>query len=138
MKDFLIGSIVKSHDNTVILVTGTGKKNVGYKCFAGVVLRCEDEDANWPVGMISNTWTFDAFKSTEIDVSELVSTPKNEFPTEQIEEWKSKAQNWDALGARIEKCYCNSEGEYDEENPEEEGADLITIGEMAATAYGWL
>lgn len=57
---------------------------------------------------------------------------------DEIKVWKSKAEKWDALGAKIEKCYCNSDGEYDEENPEIEDADLGTIGEMAATAYGWL
>ena len=51
---------------------------------------------------------------------------------------KKKADKWDALGAEIEKCYCNADGEYDEENPEIEDADLCTIGEMAASAFGWL
>lgn len=49
-----------------------------------------------------------------------------------------KAKKWDLLGSEISKCYCNTEGEYDEENPEIENSDLGTIGEMAATAYGWL
>lgn len=39
---------------------------------------------------------------------------------------------------KIDKCYCNADGEYDEENPEIEDADLCTIGEMAASAFGWL
>lgn len=60
------------------------------------------------------------------------------YTPEQIEEFKSKAQKWDALGKEIEKCYCNSDGEYDEDNPEVEDADLDTIGEMAASAFGWL
>lgn len=55
----------------------------------------------------------------------------------QIADWKTKAEKWEALGKQIEKFYCNSEGDYDEENPEEEG-DLIAIGEVAACAYGWL
>lgn len=61
-----------------------------------------------------------------------------EYTKEQIEEMKKKADKWDALGAKIEKCYCNTDGEYDEENPEIEGADFSTIGEMAASAFGWL
>lgn len=61
-----------------------------------------------------------------------------DYTKEQIEEWKSKAAKWDKLGDEISKCYCNSEGEYDEDNPEIEDADLGTIGEMAASAYGWL
>lgn len=61
-----------------------------------------------------------------------------EYTKKQIGEMKNKADRWDALGAEISKCYCNTDGEYDEENPEEEGADLYTIGEMAASAFGWL
>jgi hypothetical protein len=61
-----------------------------------------------------------------------------DYTKEQIEEWKSKATKWDKLGDEISKCYRNSEGEYDEDNPEIEDADLGTIGEMAASAYGWL
>ena len=60
-----------------------------------------------------------------------------EYLKEQIEDWKSKAQKWDELGEEVSKCYCNSEGEYDEDNPEIDG-DLCTIGEMAAEAFGWL
>jgi hypothetical protein len=60
-----------------------------------------------------------------------------EYTKEQIEQWKAKAAKWDALYRQIEKFYVNTEGEYDEENPEEQG-DLYTIGEIAATAYGWL
>lgn len=56
---------------------------------------------------------------------------------EQIADWKKKAEKWDALGKEIEKFYCNSDGDYDEENPEEQG-DLCTIGEVAAVAFGWL
>lgn len=44
----------------------------------------------------------------------------------------------DKLEAEISKCYCNEDGEYDEDNPEYEDADLCTIGEMAASAFGWL
>ena len=61
-----------------------------------------------------------------------------EYTKEEIEVMKKKAEKWDALGAKIEKCYCNSSGEYDEENAEIKDADLGTIGEMAACAFGWL
>lgn len=60
-----------------------------------------------------------------------------EYTTEQIEQWKAKAEQWDKLDAQISKFYNNSDGEYDEENPEEQG-DLCTIGEVAAHAFGWL
>lgn len=61
-----------------------------------------------------------------------------QYTEKEIQVMKSKADKWDALGAEIEKCYCNSDGEYDDENSEIMGADLCTIGEMAATAFGWL
>ncbi len=57
---------------------------------------------------------------------------------EEINALKAKAEKWDALEAKIAKCYCNKDGEYDEENPENENADLATIGELAAIAFGWL
>lgn len=50
----------------------------------------------------------------------------------------AKAEKWERLRSEISKCYLNKEGEYDEKNPEIEGADLCTIGEMAASAFGWL
>lgn len=58
------------------------------------------------------------------------------FNIDRIREWKAKAEKWDALEAEIAKCYCNSEGDYDEDNPEIEGADITTVGEIAATAFG--
>ena len=61
-----------------------------------------------------------------------------EYTKEQIEEIKSKADRWDALGEEISKCYLNSNGEYDGENTEIEGADLCTIGEIAASYFGWI
>lgn len=60
------------------------------------------------------------------------------YTKKQIEEFKNKASKWDNLGAKIQKCYCNENGEYDEENTETENADIVTIGEIAATAFGWL
>jgi hypothetical protein len=61
-----------------------------------------------------------------------------DYTQEQIQEWKNKAEKWDKLEVEISKCYCNKDGEYDEDNPEYEDADLCTIGEMAASAFGWL
>jgi len=66
-----------------------------------------------------------------------------EYTNEQIEEMANKTKKWDALGEKIAKCY----GDYDDEGnelpseyEEEFGSepDLCTIGEMAASAYGWL
>ncbi len=62
---------------------------------------------------------------------------KNEQQTE-LDRLKAKAAKWDKLSEKISKCYCDSDGEYSEDNPEIEGADLCTIGEMAASAFGWL
>jgi hypothetical protein len=56
-----------------------------------------------------------------------------DYTTEQIEQWKAKAEKWDALAARIEKYYVNEDGEESEE-----GGDLCDIGEEAAMAFGWL
>lgn len=60
------------------------------------------------------------------------------YTEKQIKEFKIKADKWDALSNEIAKCYCNEDGEYDEDNPEIEDADLGTIGEIAASAFGWL
>lgn len=59
-----------------------------------------------------------------------------EYTNEQIEEFKRKADKWDALDAKIKKCYCSVDGGYDD--PEIEDADLGAIGELAASAFGWL
>lgn len=50
---------------------------------------------------------------------------------------KDKADKWDKLEAEVAKYYCNKEGEYDEDEPEEDG-DLCDIGEACASAMGWL
>jgi hypothetical protein len=60
-----------------------------------------------------------------------------EYTKEQIEEWKLKAKQFDLLNEQISKFYCNSDDEYDDENPIEEG-DLCTIGEITARFFGWL
>lgn len=49
---------------------------------------------------------------------------------------KVKADNWDKLGEKIETCYAE-EGDEDFGEFGDE-PDLATIGELAATAYGWL
>lgn len=56
---------------------------------------------------------------------------------------EEKAEKWDSLYEKISKCY----GDYDDDGKElpseyevENGspADLVTIGEMAAVAFGFL
>jgi len=65
-----------------------------------------------------------------------------QYTAEQIEEWKKKADKWDELDDQIAKCYCNKDGEYVDEDSDDkaeiEDADLCTIGEIAASAFGWL
>ena len=61
-----------------------------------------------------------------------------EIDKKELETLKAKAEKWDKLDKQISKCYCDEDGEYSEDNPEIEGADLCTIGEMAASAFGWL
>lgn len=87
-------------------------------------------------GLISGQVDMGTFGLVELEL--LAIENEMEYTKEQIEEMKKKADKWDALGAKIEKCYCNADGEYDEENPEIEDADLCTIGKMAASAFGWL
>lgn len=62
------------------------------------------------------------------------------YTEEQINAFKAKADKWDALDARISKCYFNAEGEIpdDDNDTEIPDADLVTIGEMAAGAFGYL
>lgn len=61
-----------------------------------------------------------------------------EYTKEQIEGWKAKAEKWDALGEKIAKCYPDYDDDGEELETEEPDADLCTIGEHAAHAYGWL
>jgi hypothetical protein len=59
-----------------------------------------------------------------------------EYTKEQIEAWKAKAEQWDDLEKEIGQCY-----EYDDDGEplfDEDEVDLTTIGEIAATAFGYL
>ena len=54
-----------------------------------------------------------------------------------ILKYKVKAEKWDELSEKIAKCYVDENG--DELSEEDlEGIDLGTIGEIAASAFGWL
>ena len=77
MKNFKIGSVVRTSDNTYVLVTS--KVNKGTAHFSGVVLRCEDRVEPWAVGMLSDTWESDAFMKTSINMSELMNHTKTMF-----------------------------------------------------------
>lgn len=69
---------------------------------------------------------------------DVIKDRKKDYSQKQIDEFRKKAAKWDALEKQISKCYLNSKGEYDEKNPEIKDADICTIGEMAAAAFGWL
>ena len=58
-----------------------------------------------------------------------------EYTKEEIEEFKKKADKWDALGKEIENFYFDEQGN---ERPDEFGDGLLGIGEAAAIAFGWL
>ena len=58
-------------------------------------------------------------------------------PKETYEKLLVLANNWNELEKEVNKFYVNVDGEYDEDNPESEG-DLCTIGEITATAFGYL
>ncbi|WP_289659475.1 hypothetical protein [Flavobacterium panacagri] len=56
---------------------------------------------------------------------------------EYANQFKSKADSYDILGAVISKQYINENGdELSEEDSE--NVDLGTIGEIAASHFGWL
>lgn len=55
---------------------------------------------------------------------------------EQIQQWKEKAEKWDALEKEIATFYVDEEG--NEIPYDEEGMGLIGIGEAAAMAFGFI
>jgi hypothetical protein len=61
-------------------------------------------------------------------------THKSKVSQKQIDQWKAKAEKWDALGEKIASFYPDEE----DGTGEAEGGDLCDIGEAAAMAFGWL
>lgn len=57
---------------------------------------------------------------------------------QQIKEWEQKAQKWDSLEEKIAACYGKETEDGEWEENKDDGTDLCTIGEIAATAFGWL
>ena len=55
------------------------------------------------------------------------------YTEQQINEWKSKAEKWDALEDKIASFYVDENGDE-----LEDGGDLCDIGEVAAAAFGFL
>lgn len=60
------------------------------------------------------------------------------YTEEQITEWKEKAAKWDDLSDQIAACYGKEDEDGDWEENDDPNTDLCTIGEIAATAFGWL
>lgn len=54
---------------------------------------------------------------------------------EELSKHKMKSEKWDKLGEKIAKCYVDENGD---ELSEAEDIDLGTIGEISASAFGWL
>lgn len=71
-------------------------------------------------------------KNTETTIEDL-----KKIAIEFAEQYKNKADKWEALGEKIAKCYVDENGD-DLSEEESEDIDLGTIGEKAAIAYGWL
>jgi hypothetical protein len=67
-----------------------------------------------------------------------------EITEEELTTLQNKAQKWDSLGEEIERLYTTTPD--GDEIPEDElgmdfdddGFNLVDIGEVAAVAYGWL
>jgi hypothetical protein len=121
---FKSGDIVKSNTGLKIFVTGEGDQNIGYNCFAGIVIENGD-DKEWPCGMYSDTWTLSVF--------DKVKGAKGQKEMEAI---FKKAAKWDALHEKISEYYIEpGEEGY---NPMNDENGLLGIGEVAATAFGYL
>jgi hypothetical protein len=59
--------------------------------------------------------------------------------TEELNELKTKAKKWDDLEKEIAKSYVREDGSTIEDGDEDnDEMCLITIGEKAASAFGWL
>lgn len=56
---------------------------------------------------------------------------------EEISSLRRKAEKWDSLEKEVSEFFCNTEGKYDESNPERVG-DLCDIGEVTCAAFEWL
>ncbi|MBE7688429.1 hypothetical protein F6A46_09295 [Tenacibaculum finnmarkense genomovar ulcerans] len=93
-----------------------------------------------------NDWLIDKCELSEDKT--IWSYNSEEYSTETLFDFfansivsvEEKAAKWDALGKEIEASYINPETneEWTDEEIQEKGFDLCSIGEAAATAFGWL
>jgi len=71
-------------------------------------------------------------KTIDETVRDLMS-----ITSDYTQSFKKKAEKWDKLSGKISECYVDENGdELSEEDSE--NIDLGTIGEIAASAFGWL
>lgn len=85
-----------------------------------------DEALSWPVKRMPHTIA-DLCQAIDVAVKAL----EQPEPTE-LERFKDKADKWDALDEKIGAFY------GDDVLPEDDEAGLIGIGEIAATAFGYM
>ncbi|WP_143392478.1 hypothetical protein [Flavobacterium psychrophilum] len=70
------------------------------------------------------------------DNQELANKIEKLF-NKELSKYQQKAMKWDNLHSKIAKCYCDENGdELSEEDSED--IDLGTIGEISASAFGFL
>lgn len=83
---------------------------------------------------ITDAWrgTYFGGKKPSPDRSNIIN-PTTTISSEAFDKMKSKADKWDKLSEDIAKCYVNEDGSK-AECPD----GLLTIGEIAASAFGWL
>lgn len=73
------------------------------------------------------------------EINNKPPTPKivEQWIEEYVKPFKNKAEKWDKLEEKIAKCYVDENGdELSEEDSQ--NIDLGYIGEISATAFGWL
>lgn len=107
----------------------------GYDCIRTKARVCDVQYGlrHYQVQLLATLDDYDFIQSGEVPVF-------NEWgkhlagPVPQPSELEIKAAKWDALKRKIDACY------YDEEGNEvtDDNIDLVTIGEIAATACGYL
>lgn len=78
---FRQGQVVKATYNTV-LVTGPGDSDVGYPCFAGVVVSKANHEDAYPIGMYSETWTKIAFKKVPLSINKVIKMAMVDIPSD--------------------------------------------------------
>ncbi len=76
MAKFERGQLVGA-SGCIVLVTGEGKKDEDYNTFSGVVVlhRGKHAKKDWPIGMYSRTWLYEAFRKLDIELTAIIKKP---------------------------------------------------------------